>query len=84
MHRKIIDDDPVIGRAEECGKLLIKPTDQVTTFKVVKIAELHICLRCQILVPEGEGVNRGTCNVANEKDIVGSERENTCRSERTG
>jgi hypothetical protein len=84
MDHQIIDDDLVVGRTEECSKLLIKATDQITPFKVVKITKLHVGLRCQILLPKREGVNRGGGDVAHEKDIVGAERENTCRSERTG
>jgi hypothetical protein len=33
--------------------------------------------RCAIL-PQREGMNRGACDVADEEDIAGPEREDTC------
>ena len=42
MHHHVVDDDLVIGRAEERGKLLIQAAHQVTTFEVMKITKLHV------------------------------------------
>src|SRR5262245_42265028 len=78
MDHHIVDDDLVVGRTEECGKLLIEAADQITTFEVVKIAKLNIVLRRQILLTQREGMHRGTCDVTDEEDIVGRERENAC------
>jgi hypothetical protein len=80
----VIDDDVVVGGAQEAGELHIEAADQIDAFEVVEVAELHLCLRRQVLFPEREGVNRGAGDVADEEDVVGPEGKHAGRLERSG
>lgn len=71
MHNQVVDNDLVIGRAEECGKLLIQALDWVPAFEVVEITEIYVLLRREVGLPKCEGTNRGACDVADKKDVVG-------------
>ena len=77
MHNHVIDDDIVVRRTQKCGKLLIETADEVATFEVGKITEFHIRLRCQIGLSERKGVNRGTPNIADEKNVIRAKCERT-------
>jgi hypothetical protein len=44
MHNHVIDDDLVSGRAKERGEFLVQAVDEITAFKVMKVAKLDIRL----------------------------------------
>ncbi|MBV9112103.1 MAG: hypothetical protein JOY67_04690 [Hyphomicrobiales bacterium] len=84
MHSHVVNDDLVLRRTEKPGQLLIDALDEVPPFEVVKIAELHIRLRCQIGPSERESVNGRAFDITDEKNVVRAEGERTRGSERTG
>lgn len=84
MHRHVIDDDLVVGGAQERGKLLVEAADQVAPFEVVKISKLHICLRSHVLIAQRKGMNRAALNITDKQDIAGPERKSARRSKRAG
>src|SRR5579871_2664602 len=70
MHSHIVDNDLVVGRSEERGKLLIQAAHEVAAFKVMKITKLHIRLRRHVGRPKCEGMNGRTFDVADKKDVL--------------
>jgi hypothetical protein len=70
VHGHVIDDDFVVCRSEESGKLLIQAAYEVAAFKVVEIPEFRIRLGRNIARAKREGVHSRACDVANKEDVV--------------
>jgi hypothetical protein len=73
VHRHVVNDDLVVGRAQQRGQLLIDPAHQVGALEVVKIAQLDAGLGDDVLGPQGKRVDGAGGDVAHEQHIARAE-----------
>lgn len=84
MHDHVVDDDLVVRRAENRGKLLICTANKITAFEVVKVAEFDAVLRRQIGVSQRKGMHACAGDVVDKQDVVRAKREHSGRMDPTG